>query len=170
MQPRMQPRSVLFYSSCSIWHSVNLKHWNIQCGSKCSLCGYSQLTTAHVLGGCSVALSQGNFTYRHDRILHCLATEILKHFVGPSVVSVYADLPDMWASDCPQSTISPSLLITSYRPELVIYNQETNSIVTLELTCPLDSAFGCWQSLRHIRIECSRTLLTTVISFPQKLY
>jgi len=38
--------------------SVNLKRWNIQCGSKCSLCGYSQPTTAHVLGGCSVALSQ----------------------------------------------------------------------------------------------------------------
>jgi len=45
----------------------------------------------------------------------------------------------MRASDCPQSTNSPSLLITSYRPDLVIYNQETNSIVMLELTWPLDS-------------------------------
>jgi len=52
------------------------------------------------------------------------------------VVSLYADLPGMRASDYPQSTIPPSLLIISYRSDLVIYNQETNS---LELTCPLDS-------------------------------
>jgi len=60
----------------------------------------------------------------------------------------------------------------------------------LVLTCPLDSTghleaardhkqekmeyleimpeFQCWQWLWHIRIEYSRTLLTTVICFPQK--
>ena len=64
---------------------VNLKRWNIHCESKCSLCGYSQPTTAHILGNCSVALSHGHFTYCHDQVLHCLATEILKHFAGSSL-------------------------------------------------------------------------------------
>ena len=32
-----------------------------------------------------------------------------------------------------------SLLITSYRPDIVIYNSQSSSITLLELTCPLDS-------------------------------
>ena len=32
------------------------------------------------------------------------------------------------------------VLITSYRPDLVIYNKESNSIFMLKLTCPLDSS------------------------------
>ena len=129
---------ILRVASDTLPTPVNLKRWNIQCGSKCSLCGYSQPTTAHILGGCSVVLSQGHFTYRHDGVLHCLATEISKHFAGSSVVSLYADLPGIRASDCPQSTIPPSLIITSYCPDLVIYNQEINSLVMLELTCLFD--------------------------------
>jgi len=55
------------------------------------------------------------------------------------MVSLYADLPGMWASDSPQVTIPPSLLSTSYRSDIVIYNDRTNSVALLELTCPLDS-------------------------------
>ena len=55
------------------------------------------------------------------------------------MLSVYADLPGMRASDSPQTTIPPSLLITPYRPDIVIYNQMNNSVALLELTCPLDS-------------------------------
>ena len=47
---------------------VNLQRWHIQCDVKCSVCGNTHLTTAHVLGGCPVALSQGRFTYRHDQV------------------------------------------------------------------------------------------------------
>ena len=72
-------------------------------------------------------------------VLHCLATELLKYFAGSSVILPYTDLPGMQASDCPQATIPPSLPITLYRPDLVIYNKENNSIFMLELTCPLDS-------------------------------
>ena len=86
-----------------------------------------------------MALSQGRFTYHHDKVLHCFAVELLKHFAGSSSILLYADLPGMWASDCPQATIPPSLLITSYRTDLVIYNKNNNSIVMLELTCPLGS-------------------------------
>ena len=55
------------------------------------------------------------------------------------MISIYADLPGMRASDCPQSTIPPFLLITPYWPDLVIFNQSNNSVAVLELTCPLDS-------------------------------
>ena len=76
--------SVCFESCCKTWNRlllgshpghlsfilraalptpVNLQQWHIQCDVKCSLCGNTRPTTAHVLGGCPVALSQGCFTY-----------------------------------------------------------------------------------------------------------
>jgi len=154
--------SITLQSSCSTWNRlllgcnpgqfsfilcaasdtlptpVNLKCWYIQCGAKCKLCGHSQPTRAHILGGCPVALSQGRFTYHHDKILHCLATELLMHFDGSSVILLYTDLPGMQASDCPQATIalpSSSLPIVRYSD----LQQGNNSIAMLEFTCPLDS-------------------------------
>ena len=65
--------------------------------------------------------------------------ELSTFVAGQCMLSVYADLPEMRASDSPQTTIPPSLLITPYRPDIVIYNQMNNSVALLELTCPLDS-------------------------------
>ena len=130
---------VLRAASDTLPTAVNLQRWRIQCSAKCSLCGCTQPTTAHVLGGCPSALTQGRFTFRHNQVLYCLASELLKFVAGQCMVSVYADLPGMRASDSPQTTIPPSLLITPYRPDIVIYNQINNSVALLELTCPLDS-------------------------------
>jgi len=91
------------------------------------------------LGGCPAALTQGRFTFRHNQVLKCLATEISKLFSGSSSVFLYADLPGLHASDCPQATIPVSLLVTPYRPDLVIYNRSSNCVAMMELTCPLDS-------------------------------
>ena len=60
-------------------------------------------------------------------------------FVSYSCIHVYADLPGLRASEGPQATIPSNLLITSYRPDIVVYNSETSSVALLELTCPLDS-------------------------------
>jgi len=48
------------------------------------------------------------------------------------------------ASDCPQSTIPPPVLVT---PDLVIYNRSNSSLAMQELTCPLDSS----ENLRSAR-------------------
>ena len=44
----------------------------------------------------------------------------------------------MQASKSPQGTIS-LLYITTYCPDIVIYNEICNTMASLELTCPLDS-------------------------------
>ena len=49
-------------------------------------------TSAHVLGGCPVALSQGRFTYRHDLVLHCIVSNLSHIFVQSQTIHVYADL------------------------------------------------------------------------------
>ena len=48
--------------------AVNLRRWHIQCGVKCTLCDSNRPTTAHILGGCPVALSQQRYTYRHNKV------------------------------------------------------------------------------------------------------
>ena len=118
---------------------MNLQRWRIQCDAKCTLCGCVRPTTSHVLGGCPVALSQDRFTYRHNQVLHCLASKLSDFLSGFNTIHVYADLPGMRASESPQGTIPPSLIITSYRPDIVIYNETCNLVALLELTCPLDS-------------------------------
>ena len=128
---------------------VNLQRWNIQCSAKCILCGGTQPTTAHILGGCPSALTQGRYTYRHNQVLDCLFTELSKVLTDQCII--YADLPGRRASDSPQATIPPALLITPYRPDIVIHNKESNSVALLELTCPLDS-------VRHLELARDRKL------------
>ena len=52
---------------------------------------------------------------------------------------MYADLQNFRASEAPQATIPLSMLTTSYRPDIVVFNSQVSSVALLELTCPLDS-------------------------------
>jgi len=54
--------------------AVNLQCWHIQCDMKCSPSRCVRPTTAHILSGCPVVLSQDCYTYRHDQVLSCLAS------------------------------------------------------------------------------------------------
>ena len=73
---------VLRAASDTLPIAVNLQRWRIQCSAKCSLCGCTQPTTAHVLGGCPSALMQGRFTFRHNQVLYCLASELSNFVAG----------------------------------------------------------------------------------------
>ena len=103
------------------------------------LCDSPRPTTAHVLSACPVALSQDRYTYRHEWVLQFLVKSIVRFFVGLPFVYVYADLPNFRASGSPPSTIPTDLMVTPYRPDIVIHNTATSSLMLFELTCPLDS-------------------------------
>ena len=118
---------------------VNLWRWQIQCDVRISLCGNACPTSAQVLGGCPVALSHDCFTYGHDLNLHCIVSNLSCVVTESQTIHVYAGLPGMHASVPPQATIPPILIVTPYHPDIVIYNESTNLLVPLELTCPLDS-------------------------------
>jgi len=82
------------------------------------MCVVTQPTTAHGLGGCPFALTQGRYTYRHDQVLNCLTAELSK------VLSEQCtDLPGRHASNSPQATVPPSIFITPYCPDIVIHNK-----------------------------------------------
>ena len=64
----------------------------------------------------------------------------------------FADLQGFRAGEAPQSTIPSTLLITPYRPDIVIYNSDKPSVALLELTCPLDSEYNI-QSARSRKLN-----------------
>ena len=55
--------------------NANLVRWGKKEDPTCPLCNGRQ-TTEHVLISCTVALSQGRYTWRHSRVLHELAVVI----------------------------------------------------------------------------------------------
>ena len=118
---------------------MNLQRWSIQCEARFLLCDSQCPTTAHVLSSCPAALNQLRYTYRPDQVLLVLATKLAEAFTDIPFVKVFADIPNIHADNSPQSTILTSFLITSYHPDIVIYNSQSPSITLLELTFPLDS-------------------------------
>ena len=120
--------------------TMNLLRWNIQCSAKCTLCDSSCPTTAHVLSGCPAALSQDRYTYRHDLVLQSLVNYFIKIFTNLPFIRVSADLPNLRASESPLSTIPTGVMVTPFRPDIIIHNTIASSLLLFELTCPLDSA------------------------------
>jgi len=84
-------------------------------------------------------LAQQRYTYRHDQVLSILAAMLDKVFISCPFIHVFADLHNRRACEAPQATIPTSILITPYRPDIVVYNSQVHCVAMLELTCPLDS-------------------------------
>jgi len=93
---------------------MNLSRWNIITNPKCALCRTPQSTTNHILAGCSVALEQGRYTWRHDLVLKVFVHGHQMHL--PDCFKLYADLPGYLASVSPPSTILTKLSTTLSRP------------------------------------------------------
>ena len=109
---------------------LNLARWNIIVNPACLLCRSTQPTTNHVLTGCSVALAQGRYTWRHDSVLQVLVQGLQKDLVSSH--KLYADLPGHLASVNPPGTIPPNLSSSLSRPDLVLISDD--SITLFELS------------------------------------
>ena len=107
---------------------MNLARWNIITSPV--ICHCTQPTTNHILTGCSIALDQGRYTWRHDSVLQVLVRNFKKDL--PPCYKIYADLPGHQASVSPPSTIPPHITSTLSRPDLVVVS--TDSITLLELS------------------------------------
>ena len=56
---------------------LNLRRWRLRPDAKCLLCD-NPCTVQHILNGCPVSLSQGRYTWRHDKALEILAGGLRK--------------------------------------------------------------------------------------------
>ena len=148
---------------------TNLKRWHITTEADCSLCSVKVCTTAHVLSGCKVALSQGRYTFRHDSILRVLHNSLSKFLSSMSPVKACLSLSSCFVKqgkrlcsskkkphvgilhessdwklsvDFDSSLVFPSFIaITSSRPDIVIYSVLKKTVILIELTSPCKENF-----------------------------
>jgi hypothetical protein len=79
-------------------------------------------------------LDQGRYTWRHNSVLRIIL-DTLQDVSAPSW-KIYCDLEG--AAKIAGTTIPPDILPTQQRPDLVLINLATKSIVVFELTIPYD--------------------------------
>ena len=89
----------------------------------------------HVLSSCSVALDQGQLTWRHNSALRGVIDLIRPHLSAG--MRLYSDLPGFLAPN--GGSIPPHVLVTKLRPNIFIFNEISREAVIFELTCPWDS-------------------------------
>jgi len=88
---------------------------------------------ANILNGFPVALEQGCYTWRHDWVLSTITSSLRRYI--PTETTIYADFPNLRATEHPISTIPPSILITLLKPDLVLLHNDDNQATVIELTC-----------------------------------
>ncbi|GFO10106.1 polyprotein [Plakobranchus ocellatus] len=148
--------------------NANLVRWGKKDDPTCPLCQGRQ-TTEHVLSSCKVTLSQGRYTWRHNRVLQELASVIStakgeihpsstsstvftteggvkKWHVGSITINTHSkgllDGCDDWvvSADLPEWERHPDVIRkTALRPDIVIHSASTQQIIMVELTIPYES-------------------------------
>ncbi|KAK3766631.1 hypothetical protein RRG08_042410 [Elysia crispata] len=142
--------------------NANLVRWGKKEDPTCPLCQGRQ-TTEHVLSSCKIALSQGRYTWRHNRVLQELAAIIstakgettlpntnaliftteggAKSWHGRPVrttnqIKCLLDGCDDWdvSADLPEWDSHPRL-----RPDIVIHSASTQQLIMVELTVPYEN-------------------------------
>ena len=107
----------------------NFSKWLLSSSSNCSFCLMPE-SLLHVVAGCNVYLSEGRYTWRHDSILHFIAST----FQSIQEASLIVDLPGF---------VSPSVITgDSLRPDLLI-NVHNKCLYVLKLTA------GCETNLAN---------------------
>ena len=79
-------------------------------------------------------LDQGRYTWRHNSVLRIIL-DSLQYVSAPSW-KIYCDLEG--ASKIAGTTIPPDILPTQQRPDLVLINPTSKSIIIIELTIPYE--------------------------------
>ncbi|KAK3796288.1 hypothetical protein RRG08_041602 [Elysia crispata] len=148
--------------------NANLVRWGKKEDPTCLLCQGRQ-TTEHILSSCRIALSQGRYTWRHNRVLQELAAIIstakgettlpntnaliftteggAKSWHGRPVrttnhIKCLLDGCDDWdvSADLPEWDSRPSIIKeTRLRPDIVIHSASTQQLIMVELTVPYEN-------------------------------
>ena len=107
---------------------ANLKRWKYSSNDRCKLCG-NKGTTNHILNCCKVMLDTNRYTWRHNNLVHYIATNVDKKY------KVFSDLSGMEAPG--GGTIPPALCVTKLKPDIVILDKHMKALHIFELTMPL---------------------------------
>ena len=146
---------------------VNLKRWGIQEEDTCHLCK-GRATTTHVLAGCPKSLTQGRYTWRHNRVLRVISdacgNHIARHNQKPAKRTIdyikfvkggeklkgaspktpfsCLNVTNDWKIkvDLNEKLVFPQeIFSTTLRPDIVIWSNDKKRVHLIELTVPDES-------------------------------
>ncbi|KAI8491916.1 hypothetical protein Bbelb_302890 [Branchiostoma belcheri] len=130
----------------------NLTRW-YRNEESCQLCGVAQADLKHILSGCKIALQQGRYTWRHNKVLRRLAVKLeesiqfVKEGQKPRPTAVTGTFNSggsilcrgKWemTADLDRQLHFPSTICeTSLRPDLVLWSEDQKAVLIIELTIP----------------------------------
>ena len=96
---------------------MNLRRMIIQCDSRSPFCKAPRPTTAHILNGFPIGLSQGRYPWRYDSVLSHIVRS-LSRLLHPTY-KMLASL-DRWRVEDSSATIPLSTMSSPLRPDLVV--------------------------------------------------
>jgi len=91
-------------------------------------------TTQHILAGCKLCLEQGRYTWRHDSIVLSIATWLQKLIDQHWFPDGFQLLFDQTYIPDKQYTFPPHILVTSQRPDILLFNNTLKLCLLIELT------------------------------------
>ena len=160
---------------------VNKNRWFRTDQYSCHLCGGNG-TLQHILTGCKVALAQGRYTWRHNRVLRELGTwleekrkssnsipwkrrgiKFIKAGEKSKPTTTVAQ-PDSvlkiardWKMlvDLPETPLSvpTHIAVTAQRPDIIITSDAMKLMFLIELTCPMEGRCEVSTELKTDRYE-----------------
>jgi hypothetical protein len=110
---------------------------------KCPLCGQTS-SLNHIAAGCQVALDQGRYLWRHNRVLQVLSDGVSSHLGRTTEpFQVNTDI-DNGSRTLPVEVFGH----TRQRPDMVIILPVKKKITIMELTCPLPHNMDRWNTMK----------------------
>ena len=159
----------------------NLNIWNKTDENKCQLCG-GVGTLAHILTGCKTALTQGRYTWRHNRVLREMAywieekrkavnstplrkrtwikfskagekVKAEKQNTEQSILNISRDWKMM--VDLPEDPliVPADVAATSQRPDIILTSDAVRRLIVIELTCPTEDRVEIATELKRKNYE-----------------
>ena len=165
------PEMLKFYANalqCTLPDPSNLKRWGILGEATCPLCSRGPVSAVHILAGCPIALHQGRYTWRHDKVL-AIIREALSLSIARAKklqTKVHFDLRFVRSGEKVQRSKPvplPSIVVksddwtifmdlgnhhyefpvdvavTSLCPDLMALSRKQKSVILVELTVPWDT-------------------------------
>lgn len=157
---------------------VNLHRWGMREDPLCGLCG-GKGTMAHILAGCKIALTQGRYRWRHDKVLAVLADILeqerrkkqparvrpllntvafvkegqrpVSHSLARQNLLQSAQGWDMEVDLGRKLQFPKEVLSTTLRPDIIMWSLEGKKIILVELTVPWEE--GCEEAAERKRAK-----------------
>ena len=148
---------------------------------KCELCG-EEGTLNHILSCCKVALTQGRYKWRHDKVLRKIAECIEKRIrvnrnsniditsgiqfikegekrdkgAGKTKRGNYLTAAKDWEISADldnRLTVPKEITVTNLRPDIIIYSKKTKQFGIIELTVPSEERIEVSGELKKLKYE-----------------